>query len=37
MKLKEIDPHFLPDNNIIARFEPTNEGWSMAIKFLKLI
>lgn len=36
-KMKEIDPHFLPDNNIIARFEPTNEGWELAIKFLKLI
>lgn len=37
LKMKEIDPHFLPDNNIIARFEPTNEGWSMAIKFLNMI
>lgn len=33
---KEIDPHFSENKNKyspIARFEPTEEGWIMAIRF----
>lgn len=32
-----IDPHFDKDAGIIARFEPTDEGWELAKKFAKLI
>jgi len=28
--MKLIDPHFLHDNNIIARFRPTADGWYYA-------
>lgn len=28
-KMKSIDPHFLGSNNIVARFRPTEEGWSL--------
>lgn len=31
--LPSIDPHFTEDNNIVARFVPTEEGWEMASKF----
>lgn len=33
---KKIDPHFYPDGcHPIARFEPTAQGWLMAIAFAK--
>lgn len=32
-----IDPHFDKDSGIIARFEPTDEGWELAKMFAKLI
>jgi len=35
-----IDPHFSKDGKFIspyARFEPTSEGWIMALKFCKLL
>ena len=37
---KLIDPHFSVDvgyQSPIARFVPTNEGWNMAIEFVKII
>lgn len=30
IKLKTIDPHFYPNNKIIARFKPDNAGWNLA-------
>lgn len=27
----ELNPHFGRDNSPIARYEPTNKGWSMAV------
>ncbi len=36
LKQKLIDPHFSDNKNFIspiARFEPTEEGWSCAIQF----
>lgn len=32
-----IDPHFTQNGGIIARFMPTDEGWSMAINFAQSI
>lgn len=32
-KKKEIDPHFVEtDTSLMARFQPTNEGWAFAIQ-----
>ena len=31
-----VDPHFDRGAGIIARFEPTDEGWELAKKFAKL-
>ena len=39
-KLNEIDPHFSDSENkvkLIARFEPTDEGWQLAKEFLNFI
>lgn len=32
LKRKEFDPHFGHKDSPIARFEPTDQGWNMAIK-----
>ena len=39
INLKKIDPHFCDGGHIppIARFEPTERGWSMAIDFIKFL
>lgn len=37
LKQREIDPHFLDDKRFIspiARFNPTEEGWQMALKLV---
>ena len=33
----KLDPHFLENNriNIVARFQPTDEGWELGMKLLK--
>lgn len=33
----ELDPHFTADSDIIARFVPNDEGWSMAVDFAKMV
>jgi hypothetical protein len=30
---KEIDPHFNEDGIVVARFQPTAEGWQDAVDF----
>ena len=35
MEMNVLDPHFFPDNNIIARFKPDDEGFRLACKFLE--
>jgi hypothetical protein len=36
LKQTSLDPHFCPGHlSPIARFLPTGEGWSMAIRFVK--
>jgi hypothetical protein len=38
IKQKLIDPHFCEDKSFyspIARFEPTDDGWELAIKFIE--
>jgi hypothetical protein len=32
-----LDPHFDENDGPIARFEPTNRGWKMAVSFVKCI
>ena len=32
--LRTFDPHFLEDNNVIARFEPTSKGLRHAVRFV---
>lgn len=32
-----LDPHFCPNSGIIARFEPTDEGFENALNFAELI
>lgn len=32
-----IDPHFSVGGGILARFEPTDEGWELAKKYAKLL
>jgi hypothetical protein len=32
-----IDPHFSVGGGILARFEPTDQGWEMARMFAKLL
>lgn len=32
---KNIDPHFMEEGNIIARFRPDDEGWSDAINYIE--
>lgn len=34
---KKLDPHFLEDNKIIARFRPTGYGWYLGRKFARLL
>ncbi len=29
-----LDPHFVSGGDILARFEPTDQGWEHALKFL---
>ena len=36
-QLKVIDPHFLKDTKIIARFRPTSEGYRLAKAFCNMI
>lgn len=36
LSMKEIDPHFTPNSKIVARFEPTLGGWSMALTLIKI-
>jgi hypothetical protein len=36
LDLQEIDPHFVVGSKLIARFEPTNTGWTNAISFALL-
>jgi hypothetical protein len=33
---RAIDPHFLPKNGLLARFEPTPRGYEWAIKFARI-
>lgn len=33
----KLDPHFLENNHIVARFRPTKEGWDHAVRFVKAI
>lgn len=33
----ELDPHFMKDSGLIARFVPTNEGWQMAVAFARSV
>ena len=33
LKMKKLDPHFSDGGIVVARFEPTNEGWSDAIHY----
>jgi len=33
--LKELDPHFLEDGNIVARFVPTLEGYEFAMRMIR--
>lgn len=35
--LRVIDPHFLKDSKIIARFRPTGEGYKLAKMFCKML
>lgn len=38
LKQKKIDPHFSDNKKLhspIARFEPTNKGWDMAVVLIK--
>lgn len=38
MQRKEIDPHFCEhDHSPFARFEPTKEGWKIAMEVAKLL
>lgn len=32
-----IDPHFLPGNGILARFEPNKRGWEWAIRAAEIM
>lgn len=34
--LKEIDPHFWEKGKVIARFEPTEEGWKDATLYARI-
>lgn len=35
---QELDPHFLDgDDNLVARFRPTEEGWNNAILFANTV
>lgn len=36
---KELDPHFKEgaENTVLARFCPTEDGWRMANKYLKML
>lgn len=38
-KLKELDPHFCEGDHPspIARFEPTDKGWMMAVTMMRMI
>ena len=33
MNKSKLEPHFLKDNPIVARFHPTPKGWNMAVLF----
>lgn len=33
LKLKKLDPHFVEDGIVMARFMPTNEGWADAVVY----
>lgn len=35
-KLKVLDPHFLVDNKIVARFRPSLEGKALALKICEI-
>jgi hypothetical protein len=35
MNLKSLDPHFYEDGKVVARFEPTADGWSDAVAFAR--
>ncbi len=35
--LRVLDPHFLEDNDVIARFRPDDKGWNRAIEFAKTV
>lgn len=30
-----IDPHFMEDGNVIARFRPDDEGWDDAVSYIQ--
>ncbi len=32
-----LDPHFLENNDVLARFRPDSLGWDNAVKFVKAI
>jgi len=38
LSAKKLDPHFCEDCEVspMARFEPTDEGWDMALRFIRL-
>jgi len=37
LRLSHLDPHFQLDEGPVARFEPTERGWDLAIACAKLV
>ena len=33
---KSIDPHFMEDGNVIARFRPDDDGWIDAVRYVEI-